>query len=301
VAAVADWGAFHMTPCTTVHSPQVRHPSFHNAHFYSLLQRHNAALVQADTAGSFPFFSTITADWLYVRLHGSSELYASGYSQAQLDEWARCIQSWRQCPVGQDAGQLPAAIARLPWPPPEAADGGSAAADSAATVAATGSVQDVSGNAERAADGSGAGDGKKPRTRGHKAVGTARGDDDSTQDAAPAVAETSKSAALAQASAAQAVGVQREEQLPGGFASAHSDTAGPGMPVFVYFDNDARGHAPADAMCLLQRLCPIEAAALPSTEALLQQLGVKAGSRASAAGGRKRKKSVLGEAGAETG
>ncbi len=31
---------------------------------------------------------TVTADFVYLRLHGSEELYASGYRDEALDRWA---------------------------------------------------------------------------------------------------------------------------------------------------------------------------------------------------------------------
>ena len=37
----------------------------------------------------------MTADFVYVRLHGSRELYASGYTDAELDTWAAKIGAWR--------------------------------------------------------------------------------------------------------------------------------------------------------------------------------------------------------------
>ena len=37
----------------------------------------------------------VTADFVYVRRHGSSELYASRYSDAELDRWAERIAAWR--------------------------------------------------------------------------------------------------------------------------------------------------------------------------------------------------------------
>jgi len=36
----------------------------------------------------------VTADFIYVRLHGAEELYASGYTDAALDEWAEKIRAW---------------------------------------------------------------------------------------------------------------------------------------------------------------------------------------------------------------
>ena len=37
----------------------------------------------------------ITADFVYVRLHGSTALYASDYSAAELADWARRVRQWR--------------------------------------------------------------------------------------------------------------------------------------------------------------------------------------------------------------
>jgi uncharacterized protein YecE (DUF72 family) len=37
----------------------------------------------------------VTADFVYVRLHGSQELYASGYTDAELDSWATKLAAWR--------------------------------------------------------------------------------------------------------------------------------------------------------------------------------------------------------------
>jgi len=36
----------------------------------------------------------VTADFLYLRLHGSEELYASGYEDEALDHWAARIRAW---------------------------------------------------------------------------------------------------------------------------------------------------------------------------------------------------------------
>jgi uncharacterized protein YecE (DUF72 family) len=53
------------------------------------------ALVIADTAGKFPYSEELTTDFAYVRLHGSRELYASGYTDAELDDWTAKIRTWR--------------------------------------------------------------------------------------------------------------------------------------------------------------------------------------------------------------
>ena len=36
----------------------------------------------------------VTADLVYVRLHGETELYASGYDDDALDRWATKIRAW---------------------------------------------------------------------------------------------------------------------------------------------------------------------------------------------------------------
>ncbi len=52
------------------------------------------ACVVADTAGRWPKVFEVTADHVYVRLHGDRELYASGYSAAALDGWAARCRAW---------------------------------------------------------------------------------------------------------------------------------------------------------------------------------------------------------------
>lgn len=77
------------------HGFEVRHPSYFTAEFYDLLRAHGSAFVIADTAGRYPYAEEVTADFVYVRLHGSRELYVSGYTDAELDVWAARVKAWR--------------------------------------------------------------------------------------------------------------------------------------------------------------------------------------------------------------
>jgi len=78
------------------HAVEIRHPSFVDPAFVALLRRHRIALVVADTAGRWPLLEDLTADFVYLRLHGEKELYASGYDDASLDRWATRIATWRR-------------------------------------------------------------------------------------------------------------------------------------------------------------------------------------------------------------
>lgn len=98
------------------HALEVRHPSFETPEFIRLLRRHRVAPVIADTAGRWPFIEDVTADFLYLRLHGDKELYRSGYSAGALDKWAAKIRTWA-------AGSTPAKAARLASPLPRRRQG----------------------------------------------------------------------------------------------------------------------------------------------------------------------------------
>jgi len=98
-------------PCTTTdadrplrHAVEVRHPSFRHPEFVALLRAHGVALVVADTAGRFPRLDDVTADLVYVRLHGDTELYASGYSPEALRAWSARIRAWAagEAPTTED-------------------------------------------------------------------------------------------------------------------------------------------------------------------------------------------------------
>jgi uncharacterized protein YecE (DUF72 family) len=76
------------------HALEVRHQSFAVPAFCDLLREHAISLVIADTAGRWPLIREVTADLVYVRLHGDVELYTSGYTEAALDTWAAEIRRW---------------------------------------------------------------------------------------------------------------------------------------------------------------------------------------------------------------
>ncbi|GAA3632067.1 DUF72 domain-containing protein [Microlunatus ginsengisoli] len=82
------------------HALEVRHDSFRTPELISVLREHRIALVLADNPGNWPVMDETTTSFRYVRLHGDTELYASGYSDEALDSWAARIRAWSE--AGQD-------------------------------------------------------------------------------------------------------------------------------------------------------------------------------------------------------
>lgn len=88
------------------HAMEIRHESFIDPAFVDMLREHEVALVVADTAGKWPYCEDVTSDFLYLRLHGDKELYASGYSEAALARWAERIRLWRAGAEPDDAQRI---------------------------------------------------------------------------------------------------------------------------------------------------------------------------------------------------
>lgn len=80
------------------HAVEVRHDSFATPEFYDLCRRYGVTLVVADTAGRFTWVDQVTADLVYVRLHGDQELYRSRYSDQGIDWWADRVRGWAATP-----------------------------------------------------------------------------------------------------------------------------------------------------------------------------------------------------------
>ncbi|OAQ20325.1 DUF72 domain-containing protein [Thermosulfurimonas dismutans] len=74
---------------------EIRNSSFHNRDFLRQLERYGVALCLSDTAGRYPsLLEVITADFTYIRLHGSRSLYRSCYTQEELSAWAEKIRAF---------------------------------------------------------------------------------------------------------------------------------------------------------------------------------------------------------------
>ena len=76
------------------HAVEIRHKSFAVPEFVQLLDKYGVALVVADTAGKWPYIEDVTANFMYLRLHGDKQLYASGYTSEALKRWGDRIERW---------------------------------------------------------------------------------------------------------------------------------------------------------------------------------------------------------------
>lgn len=84
-------GSFlRLLPTDLSHVFEFRHESWFDEGVFALLRKHNIGFCIYD----MPRLTTpvvATADFAYIRFHGSSAMYESCYSDAELEEWARRI------------------------------------------------------------------------------------------------------------------------------------------------------------------------------------------------------------------
>ena len=78
------------------HVLEFRHRSFCSDEAIGQMRAHGIGAVVADSPGRWPEADVVTSDVVYVRLHGHTELYTSGYSAASLDHWAGRCREWAE-------------------------------------------------------------------------------------------------------------------------------------------------------------------------------------------------------------
>lgn len=104
---------------TVRHAIEFRDASWFNAEVAGLLHEHGLANCLSDAA-DWPRWDALTTDLVYLRLHGRDVTYASGYTDAELADWAARIRAWQgqgravQCYFDNDAlGRAPLDALRL--------------------------------------------------------------------------------------------------------------------------------------------------------------------------------------------
>ena len=73
---------------------EFREPSWFTDQIYELLKKHHAALCVYHLSG-YDSPAEVTADFVYLRFHGTESTYGGSYSKSQLRLWARRIRAWR--------------------------------------------------------------------------------------------------------------------------------------------------------------------------------------------------------------
>lgn len=80
-------------PHTHRYAFEFREPGWFTDEVYELLERYNVALCLYHQTG-FDSPVRLTADFVYVRLHGTESTYGGSYSDSALKRWARRIKKW---------------------------------------------------------------------------------------------------------------------------------------------------------------------------------------------------------------
>ena len=86
------------------HVLEVRHDSWLCDDLVSMLRRHGVALAFSHSS-EWPYTEEITAGFVYIRLHGPGELYASAYGD-DLERWAERIRAWHAAAELDDAQRI---------------------------------------------------------------------------------------------------------------------------------------------------------------------------------------------------
>ncbi|MGN6491458.1 MAG: DUF72 domain-containing protein [Agriterribacter sp.] len=74
---------------------EFRNDTWHTQEVYDLLQKHNCALCIYELEHYISPL-VLTADFVYIRLHGPAQKYRGSYSAATLGKWAKNCRKWLQ-------------------------------------------------------------------------------------------------------------------------------------------------------------------------------------------------------------
>jgi uncharacterized protein YecE (DUF72 family) len=83
-----------LLPQSIRYSLEARHISWVCREALFCLRKSGVAWCISDTAGRYPYLETVTADFAYIRLHGSRSLCASRYTEEELKAWATKVRGF---------------------------------------------------------------------------------------------------------------------------------------------------------------------------------------------------------------
>ncbi len=73
---------------------EIRNLTWINDRLFELLEQYDVAFVIADSGKRYPYHEAVTTDFVYLRLHGREQLYASDYNEYDLQQYAEKISGW---------------------------------------------------------------------------------------------------------------------------------------------------------------------------------------------------------------
>jgi uncharacterized protein YecE (DUF72 family) len=76
------------------HAFEFRHKSFNNPDFLAMMKEFGVAYTVSDASEKSPLVEQVTADFMYLRMHGEGEKYKKGYPPEALKGWAKKAKAW---------------------------------------------------------------------------------------------------------------------------------------------------------------------------------------------------------------
>lgn len=73
---------------------EIRHDTWLELDSLNLMTKYDIGFVISQSGGFFPFAEIVTGRNIYLRFHGPAELYASAYSEEELQHWAAKMLQW---------------------------------------------------------------------------------------------------------------------------------------------------------------------------------------------------------------
>jgi uncharacterized protein YecE (DUF72 family) len=95
------------------HAVEVRHESFASPAFVKLLRERNIAVVIV-ASDKHTAINDVTADFVYLRIEHAQEKLKEGYAPADLDAWAKRLQTWAGGGAPKDMKTIDKAAAAQP-------------------------------------------------------------------------------------------------------------------------------------------------------------------------------------------
>lgn len=87
------------------HALEPRHPDFFTPELVRMVRRHGVALAFSHSS-EWEYTEEITAGFVYLRLHGPDQVYASAYGPRALDDWTERMRVWRDAGEPPDAARI---------------------------------------------------------------------------------------------------------------------------------------------------------------------------------------------------